>query len=42
MIVKTFTSNRSPTALGNPAKSGLKAIVAATENVLKPFELKAR
>ena len=34
--------NRLPTALGNPAKSGLKAIVAATENVLKPFELKSR
>ena len=33
--------NRLPTALSNPAKSGLKAIVAATENVLKPFDLKA-
>ncbi len=34
--------NRLPTALGNPAKSGLKATVARTENHLKPFELKAK
>jgi len=34
--------NRLPIALGNPSKSGLKATVAASENVLKPFELKTR